>query len=353
MEQYTAIGIMSGTSHDGLDIAHCTLYYEASSWKYRINVAETVPYSKEWKIRLLGLADKGEKAIREADKTLGNFIGQAVNKFCLKHDLNADLIASHGHTIFHEPLKKLTLQIGNGKAIAGKTGIMVVNDFRSRDVELGGQGAPLVPIGDRLLFGEFDYCLNIGGIANISFESSGGRAAFDICPVNIVLNHLAQKAAKDYDNKGKMAAAGTVIKEMLDELEHMPFYNLYGPKSLGREWVIENIFPLINRYDSYPLNELMATYTEHAALRIADAAKYSSKQKMLASGGGVYNDFLLERIRFHCAAAIILPHPTIIDFREALIFAFLGVLRLRGEINVLGTVTGSMQDHCAGTVHHP
>lgn len=344
---------MSGTSHDGLDIAHCTFYYETSFWKFRINVAETVSYSKEWKDRLLCLANKDVEAIREADKALGNFIGQAVNSFCLKHDLNADLIASHGHTIFHEPLKKQTLQIGNGKAIAGKTGIMVVNDFRSRDVELGGQGAPLVPIGDKLLFGEFDYCLNIGGIANISYESSGRRVAFDICPVNIVLNYLAWKAGKDFDDKGKMAASGIVIQDMLDELEHLPFYKLQGPKSLGREWVIENIFPLTNRYDSYPLNNLMSTYTEHAALRIADAAKYSSEQKMLASGGGVYNDFLLERIHYHCAASIVLPGPTIIDFREAMIFAFLGVLRLRGEINVLGAVTGSMQDHCAGTVHHP
>lgn len=344
---------MSGTSHDGLDIAHCTFYYETSSWKFRINVAETVPYSTEWKDRLLSLADLDMKAIKEADKALGNFIGQSVNSFCLKHDLNADLIASHGHTIFHEPLKKLTLQIGSGKAIAGKTGIMVVNDFRSRDVALGGQGAPLVPIGDKLLFDEFDYCLNIGGIANISYESFGKRVAFDICPVNIVLNHLARQAGKDYDDKGKMAASGIVIQEMLDKLEHLPFYKLQGPKSLGREWVIKNIFPLTNRYDSNPLNDLIATYTEHAALRIADAAKYSSEQKMLASGGGVYNDFLLERIRFHCAASIILPESTIIDFREALIFAFLGVLRLRDEINVLGTVTGSMQDHCAGTVHLP
>ncbi len=352
MKEYHGIGIMSGTSHDGLDLAYCIFRNKDSKWSFEIERAETIPYSPAWKTRLLGLPETDAATLKAADTDLGEYIGEAVLTFIQRHALTVDFIASHGHTIFHDPSRKITLQIGDGKRIAVICGLTVVNDFRSSDVSIGGQGAPLVPIGDRLLFSEYDYCLNLGGIANISYENQGQRNAFDICPVNMVLNMLAEKAGKPYDDKGIMAKAGTIDQHLLNKLESLAFYKLQGPRSLGREWVEKNIPPLIEEQKHQNIPDLLSTFTEHIALRIS-AVLCGKGKTMLVSGGGAYNDQLIDRIKQHCDVGIQIPAPLLIEYKEAMIFAFLGLLRLEGINNVLGSVTGSDRNHCAGEIIYP
>ena len=344
---------MSGTSHDGLDIAHCSFTLKDGKWNFMINEAETVPYSPEWRDLLMRLPGESQAVINKAHADWGMLTAGVVNDFIKKNKLSADLIASHGHTIFHDPAQKRTLQIGDGAMIARITNIKVVNDFRSDDVAMGGQGAPLVPVGDRYLFSDYDYCLNIGGISNISYEEHSKRVAFDICPVNIVLNDLAWRKGLPFDNRGMLAARGKHIPALFNDLESLSYYQMKGPRSLGKEWVDQNIFPLIRQYESHTVEDLLATYTEHAAVRMAQAAPLRQGQQLLVTGGGAYNDELIKRIGHHCKASVCIPEKKIIDFKEAMIFAFLGVLRIRNEVNVFGSVTGSGKDHCSGLIHRP
>jgi len=341
---------MSGTSLDGLDLAYCNFTEDEGKWSYKIIQATTLPYSYKWKKKLINLPEQDHDIIVQTDRDLGKYIGIAVSDFIEASKLATDIVASHGHTIFHEPEKRLTLQIGDAQSILDHCGITVINDFRSSDVAMGGQGAPLVPIGDRLLFSDFDYCLNIGGFANISYEENSKRIAFDICPANMVLNHLSESIGKSFDNKGMIAAGGSIVQAMVDELEALDYYTMTGPRSLGREWVETIIFPILNKYNEHPPEDLLASFTEHIALRIAAGTGDDPNQKMLLSGGGAYNDHLVSRMKEHCRVSIVVADPLIIEFKEAMIFAFLGVLRMREEVNVLGSVTGSGKDHSAGTI---
>ena len=342
---------MSGTSHDGLDIAYCIFSHETGRWQYSIGQAMTIPYPESWKERLLSLPEKDPARIREADRELGEFIGTKTRDFIRENKVVPSFIASHGHTVFHEPAKGITLQIGDGRKIADITGITTICDFRSSDVAMGGQGAPLVPLGDRLLFADHDYCLNIGGIANISYESKGMRIAFDICPANMVLNALAGKFGKAYDDRGMIAASGKLIAPLLDQLEALPFYSLTGPRALGREWVQQNIFPLLENFSKHLPEDILNTFTEHIAMRISAVCENDRGKSLLVTGGGAYNDYLISRISSLSSPRVVVPDPLIIEFKEALVFALLGLLRLRGEVNVLGSVTGSNRDHCAGRIY--
>jgi anhydro-N-acetylmuramic acid kinase len=340
---------MSGTSLDGLDMACCTFEYQDQVWSFSIEKAETSPYPEKLRHKLALLHQSNEKEIRKIDTELGRYFGDEVSKFIRRHNLKADFIASHGHTVWHRPSDGITLQIGNGREIARASGLTVINDFRKQDVEMGGQGAPLVPVGDRLLFPGFDYCLNIGGIANISFEEGKERLAWDVCPANMVLNMLANRIGKPYDDRGKAAAAGNTLPGLLAQLESLAYYDETGPKSLGREWIETHVFPILKGYD---VPDMLATFTEHIALRIS-ATVGKSNAKMLITGGGAYNDHLVKRIKELCDAAIILPDRNTIEYKEALIFAFLGLLRLKGINNVLGSVTGAVKDHCSGRIIEP
>jgi len=347
---YRAIGLMSGTSLDGLDIAACEFNKTGSRWDFRILKAETVSYPASWKTTLSGLETSTAIEFVTADVELGHYFGKLACLFMEKHDFRPDFIASHGHTIFHQPAKMITSQIGRGSAIAAETGCPVICDFRSPDVALGGQGAPLVPIGDALLFSTFDYCLNLGGFANISFQADNLRLAFDICPVNVVLNHLAQKVDLEYDAGGKLASQGTSIPEILDKLNDLPYYKEAFPKSLGKEWVLANIHPVIYKRE-YPVTDLLATYCEHIAIQISKINKQQPASRMLVTGGGAFNRYLMHRIRHHGGPEIIIPDDYTVNFKEALIFAFLGLLRWRGEINCLQSVTGARRDSSGGAVY--
>ena len=353
METYHGIGVMSGTSHDGLDLAYCNFFELEGHWHFNIIEALTIPYTDEWRERLLSLPQARKKDIKAANLEYGDFIGKKVFDFIRDYDLEADFVASHGHTVFHDPAQGITLQIGDGAAIANACGLTVVHDFRSADVAMGGQGAPLVPVGDRMLFPEFDFCLNLGGIANISYEEEGNRIAFDICPANIILNQLAQRIGKPYDKGGRMASMGSLNKSLLEELEALPFYRQQGPKSLGREWVEGEVLPLIRKYRDRPVIDLLATFTEHIASRIVASTENKDTGSMLVTGGGAYNDHIIGRLRKMSSLRIILPEPQIIEYKEAMVFAFLGLLRLKGMDNVLGSVTGSGKNHSAGTITKP
>ena len=256
----------------------------------------------------------------------------------------------HGHTILHQPQNGFTLQIGNLPKIAKIINEKVVCDFRVQDVQLGGQGAPLVPIGDRILFSEFDYCLNLGGFSNVSFEENGNRMAFDISPVNTVLNFYANKLGLDYDDKGKIARSGKVNSDLLNELNALDYYKKSFPKSLGFEFVKEVVLPLIEKH-SIKAEDKMHTFTEHIAVQ-TNLALAEKNGKMLITGGGAYNDFLIERMQFHLPKIeIFIPENKTLEFKEALIFALLGVLKLRNEINVLSSVTGAKSDHSSGIIY--
>ncbi len=344
---FHALGLMSGTSLDGLDICHASFEKdEFGKWNFQILNASTFPYSETWENKLRNAIHLSAEAIFELNAEYGFYLGEKVQEFIKKYSLtNIDFIASHGHTVFHQPQKKFTVQIGDGRAIKLLTDIPVIYDFRSQDVLMGGNGAPLVPIGDELLFSEFDACLNIGGFSNISFKENGKRIAFDICPVNIVLNDFAKQLGKEYDENGDLARNGIINDELLSALNSIEYYQQSPPKSLGMEWVSINI---LSKFKNENPATILATFTEHAAIQIANIFNQYQIKKVLFTGGGTYNSFLVERIKAKTETEIIIPEKEIIDFKEALIFAFMGVLRMTNENNVLSSATGSSRDHCSG-----
>ena len=347
-----AVGLMSGTSLDGLDVCCCTFTKRNGKWTFHIDAARGYTYPDDMK-RLLGTAAQEMSALEFVTfhSAYGKFLGERVNDFLHEFGLHPDIIASHGHTIFHEPQKRVMYQIGDGAAIAAETHIPTVSDFRRLDIMLGGQGAPLVPIGDRLLFGDYDYCLNIGGFSNISFEQEGRRIAFDISPANYVINHYCRQIGLDFDRDGEIARRGSVKQDLLDELNALDFYHQDGPKSLGREWVESEIYPLLERH-GLPLEDMLRTYYEHAAWQVARVVKAhpcnGGQGRMLVTGGGAFNKFLVERIDALCPCSIVVPERQIIEYKEALIFAFLGTLYMADEPSCLSSVTGAERDNIGG-----
>lgn len=354
MNLYNVIGVMSGTSLDGIDLCYCS--FELSNdqkWSYKINKADTVKLDDQLKTKLSEAIQYSGLELSLLNNELGNYIGEQINLFLKRNNIHLssiDFISSHGHTIFHQPQKKLTLQIGNGANISAISKIPVICDFRSIDVAMNGQGAPLVPIGDELLFSEYNYCLNLGGIANISFNESEKRMAFDICPTNIVLNRLSKIKNLEFDDKGKLAKSGTIHQSLFNELNSLSFYSDTFPKSLGIEWIEKNIFPILYKY-SIDTKDLLRTFTEHIAFQISRNTNLGSS--ILITGGGAKNEFLIERISELSKTITIIPSKELIDFKEALVFGFLGVLRYRKEINVLKSVTGSITDNIGGCIYHP
>ena len=341
--EYHIIGLMSGTSLDGLDIVKC-IFKKEKKWSYIVEKYETIEYSVFWEEKLKNLHKKDKKEITKCGIEYGKYLGVKVNEFLKKNNLKTDYISSHGHTIFHDPKNQYTLQIGDGQSILNTTNITTINNFRELDISLFGEGAPLVPIGDLHLFNKYKYCLNLGGFANISEKKAENNIiAFDICAVNFVLNMLSNKLGYKYDNKGKISQGGGINKLLLDQLNNLDFFKNKGAKSLGREWVETDIFPLLEK-TTISIEDKMRTFTEHIAIQIG---KYLRNKSVLVTGGGVYNDFLIERIKYYSNSEIIIPKTETIDFKEAIIFAFLGVLKLRNENNCLSSVTSAIRD-CSG-----
>lgn len=341
---------MSGTSLDGVDLAHLNFTVSDGQWRFEILECETVAYSDNWVSTLKNAVGFSESELQKLNTDYTELLSKIITDFIQKNNLqNIDAVCSHGHTILHQPQNGFTLQIGNLPEIARLIGQKVVCDFRVQDVEFGGQGAPLVPIGDRILFADYDYCLNLGGFSNVSFEKSGKRIAFDISAVNTVLNFYANQLGFDYDDKGKIAKSGTTDADLLMALNALDFYRKPYPKSLGFEYVKETILPLMEQHPM-ATQDKMRTFTEHIAIQIAKALP-QKKGTLLITGGGAYNEFLIQKIQSNLPQMqIVIPEKNILEFKEALIFGLLGVLKLRGETNVLASVTGANYDHSSGVI---
>lgn len=347
MNTIISLGIMSGTSLDGVDLALCRFSEKNNQWSYEILDSETISYPVHWEQKLRSAHQLNVQDFLLLHNEYGRYLGSLVNHF-IKGRITPDIISSHGHTIFHQPEKEFTFQLGSGASIASSTQITTVSDFRTLDVALGGQGAPLVPVGDKYLFHEYDYCLNLGGFANISFEENNDRIAFDICPVNLVLNHLASLINETFDKDGRIGATGKIDQRLLNSLNLLDFYNQKWPKSLGREWVEKHVNPLLME-SGITVEDQLATFYEHIAYQISKVA--GPNGKILCTGGGTKNKFLISKLEKKTACQIIIPEENLIDFKEALIFAFLGVLRFSEQVNCLSSVTGAKMDNIGGTIH--
>lgn len=352
MITHTALGIMSGSSLDGIDLAFCSFDKIDKKWNYKIIHSETVPFSEEWKIILYELPTKSAAELVEYDISFGIFLAEAVNGFLDKHGIEPDLIASHGHTIFHEPAKGFTFQLGHGQTIAQFTGVKTINDFRIKDIQLGGQGAPLVPIGDLLLFSEYELCLNIGGIANISYDVNGSRIAFDVCPANQLLNYLSLQLGKPFDENGRFAQLGKLNRPLFDKLNSDPYFQNKSPKSLSNQYVQSVFTKILDDTDCF-VEDKLYTVVKHIAFQVNEAVKDFSSGKILITGGGAHNQFLTNAISMETKNEIVIPDKEIIDFKEALIFAFMGVLRNMGEYNCLASATGATTNSSSGAIYNP
>jgi anhydro-N-acetylmuramic acid kinase len=350
MKSQLALGIMSGTSLDGLDLALCEFSLQSTGWRYKIVIADTIVYSKEWKEKLSSAPAYSALEIMKLHSEYGRFIGREVKRILSKSGLKAQLVCSHGHTIFHQPGNGFTFQLGDGSAIAATSGITTICDFRNLNVALGGQGAPLVPVGDEMLFGEYHYCLNLGGISNISFQLHRKRVAYDICPVNMVLNYVSNEMQMEYDKDGLTGRKGIIHASLLEKLNSLNFYKQPFPKSLGREWFESEYLPVLNKFSIKPIDKLRTIY-EHIAEQICNSMVSRAKKTVLITGGGALNVFLIELIKSKTRHQIIIPDSLLINYKEALVFAFLGVLRVHNYVNCFSSVTGSRYDCSGGVIH--
>jgi len=361
---YRAIGLMSGSSLDGLDIVFAEIQENGGKWKYEIIRADCYSYPGEWVKKLKEATSLTALDYQLLHTGYGHYLGTQVNRFIDEHKLHYQvaLVASHGHTTFHIPAKKMTAQLGDGAAIAATTQLPVVSDLRALDIAFGGQGAPIVPIGEKLLLGDFDFFLNLGGIANISFNADQ-YVAFDVCAANRVLNMLAVEAGKEFDEGGQMAAAGMTNDDLLEQLNRLDYYNLPAPKSLANDFGTDTVFPMIKEA-SLPIRDAIRTYTEHIGIQIRNAisglketspgpAPGGPNLRMLCTGGGAFNMFLVELIKDQLKELnidLIIPDEKLVKYKEALIMALIGVLRWREEANVLSSVTGAKRDSVGGAM---
>jgi len=343
---------MSGTSLDGIDIAEIHFEY-THKWSFKLGKCETIPYHETWQQKLKTAYTKTKEQLIDLDKEYTSYLASVITTFINDNTITKlDAVCSHGHTILHEPKNNYTLQIGNQSELTQLIKQKVVCNFRIQDVQLGGQGAPLVPIGDQLLFSEYDFCLNLGGFANISFQHNKNRIAFDNCPVNTVLNQYAQMLGKPYDNNGDFAKEGNLNSDLLNELNNISYYKNLPPKSLGIEWVESEILPILKEYTISP-KDILHTFSVHITTIIAkdiNLYKTGSNAKLLITGGGAYNSFIIERLKEKTDVSISIPDSKTLEFKEALIFGLLGVLKLENQINILSSVTGATKNHSSGNV---
>lgn len=342
---------MSGTSLDGVDIAYCLFNYRNSAWNYKIIKVLTIPYKPYWQKKLAHAFDLSASDFTLLNAEYGHFLGKLIIEFINQNNIRPDFICSHGHTVFHKPSKKVSVQIGLGSAIAAETGMIVISDFRTTDVALSGQGAPLVPIGDLLLFKNYKSCLNIGGFANISVKQNSDIIAYDICPANIVLNKISTHLGKSFDKDGLIARQGDIIKPLLKQLNQLAFYRKTPPKSLGNEWLLKNFNLIVENYLNCPA-DVLRTLTEHIALQISKQINSVPNNEVLTTGGGAYNKFLVERINNFTKVPLVIPEKSLIEFKEAIIFGFLGLLRFLNQANCLKSVTGSKYNNCGGAIYN-
>jgi len=365
IKKYKVLGLMSGSSLDGLDIAYCTFEVDKTNTinpilKWELLEAETLPFSEQWQARLANLPHTNALNFAKTHTYFGRYSGELVNQFLAKYNCQPDFIASHGHTIFHDPDKLFTSQIGDGAALSVVSGYPVICDFRTADIALAGEGAPLAPIADKLLLDRYDFYMNLGGIANITCNIDDKYIAFDIGPANQVLNILAQQLGFDYDNKGENAAKGTVNNELLNIVNNIDYFRKDYPKSIDNQWIVKNIVPLYMEAEG-SWEDKLRTACEQLAMQTAKdidtIIKKENLQKtryqLLSTGGGTFNDFLITCFEKHCKNVdFIIPKQEIIDFKEAILMALLGVLRMEGIPNSMSSVTGAKRNSIGGAIYN-
>jgi len=354
---FKILGLMSGTSLDGLDLAYCHIWKEKDTWMFDIKESKSVSYTDEMHLKLKDSIFLTADELLMFHNSYGTWLGQQAKAFIKEQKLKVDYIASHGHTTHHQPQKGFTFQIGSGQHLANEAEVPVICDFRTNDVALGGQGAPLVPIGDQLFFGDYDFCLNLGGISNISFDVQGTRIAYDVGLANMGLNYSTRKEGFSFDDGGQLARKGKVNHILLNALNSLAFYDLPFPKSIGYEWFVEKVVPIIDNANDR-LENVLHTQVLHVAEKVAkEILKNTTKSKntVLATGGGAFNHFLIESLQHNLGetATVIVPQKKIIEFKEALIFALMGALRVTRQTNVLCAVTGAKRDSSSGVVYLP
>jgi len=349
--------MMSGTSLDGLDLALCSFQREGTSWSYKLIRSGYEDYPAELRTQLEKAIGLQTIDLLSLDAQYGAWLGEQASAFLGTDSASLDAVASHGHTVHHRPELGFTFQLGSPQYVAHSSGLPVIGDFRSGDIALGGEGAPLVPIGDRLLFSTYEFCLNLGGIANISFEQEGKRIAFDIGIANMVLNHLVKPLGLRYDSEGDLARGGQINRALLEALDGLAYYRKPYPKSTGYEWFSGEILPLIEAFPDRTENQLR-TATTHIARQVGlQVRKVSKKEtgRILVTGGGALNRFLMELLQEELQPdfKVILPNRELIEYKEAIVFGLLGALRLCGQPNVLASVTGARRDSCSGILCLP
>lgn len=350
VNEYHIIGIMSGSSLDGLDVS-LTKFNHTTHWQFEIIQAVTIPIPDHLKTQLRSSTNLGAREISLLDLQYGEWIGEELTKWISRFSMTPDLIGIHGHTVFHLPKEHLSLQIGNGLTIAQKTGIPTVDNFRSLDVLLGGQGAPLVPFGEQMLFSGCAAYLNLGGICNISIHKENKVTAWDIAPCNQVFNHFSKQLGFNYDDKGSLSRKGSIDHIWLNYLQSLSYFQQEPPKSLANQWTQE----VLKKSPDNPFDAL-ASYVDFLSEQIAfEVTGAINGGTMMITGGGAYHQYLIEQIEEKIGPGfkIIVPDNLIIEQKESVIFAFLALMRLRGEINVLSSVTGAKRDSCSGTLHLP
>lgn len=352
-QYYKAIGLMSGSSLDGLDIVCVSFITNNGKWEFEILQTKVVSLNT-WSNILPKANELSKRELNKISLLFGEFIGEETNQFIEENKIeNIDIVVSHGHTIFHYPEKGITCQIGDGQTIANILKLPVINNLRQKDIDVGGQGAPIVPIGDLHLFSQYKFCLNIGGIANISVKQEDKIIAYDMAVANQILNYYSTILGATYDNNGNWAREGNVNLELLAELSELNFYQKEAPKSLDNGY--KNQITKIIHFYNIPTKDILATFTQHLAEIIAkEANKYctTSKDEMLITGGGAFNTYLVELIKNKFKGKVVVPDSSIIENKEALVMAFMGVLFLRNECNVLSSVTGAKQDTICGELHN-
>ncbi len=339
----TILGVMSGSSLDGLDLCIVCFEKKADRWAYEITYCETVEIPDFYLRQLEKAPTLDSVDLLELDMSYGRWIGEHILK--LKYPI--DLISIHGHTVFHLPEKQLSLQIGNGEIINQLTDVTTVTNFRNLDILLGGQGAPLVPMGEKHLFPEFDGFINLGGICNASFSSNSNWLAGDIGPCNQVFNFYSETLGYSFDDGGQMASTGNLNKALLDNWSAFDFFHCPFPKSLGNHWVKEHFL----QSSDYESKDVLRTFSFFIAKQILEVLNRYRPKKVMITGGGAYNTFLINQIRNQTNIELVVPDERLINYKEALIFAFLGLLKVRGEANVISGCTGASRDSCSGVVY--
>ena len=357
MNSYNVLGMMSGTSLDGLDLAYCRFWQENETWDFEIRQCTTISYDPSLYDKLKNAIYLSEEEHAQLHEEYGQWLGKQAQQFVQKHKLPVDFIASHGHTSHHLPEEGITFQLGHGQQLANASGHKVICDFRSLDVQLGGQGAPLVPIGDELLLLAYDFCLNLGGISNISFKKNEKRIAFDIGMANMPLNYITEKIGLKYDAGGQLAQKGILVPELSEALDQLDYYQLPYPKSTGFEWFSQEVKPLIEKSGSTP-KDLLHTIIHHNCEQIAKVIQnenQSTRGKLLITGGGALNDFFVATLQDKLGerTEVVVPPKKLVEYKEAMVFAFMGVLRELGQTNVFASVTGASKDSCSGVIFEP